>query len=140
MAEMLKTSTARPPLSTSPSARAWIHQFDAVDQVAAAGLADALILLNEADVAAAIRDQLARLAKTRKGPRRKVALFPEREFAESEIFKSALTPPRPGRARRRAFGETGPPAVTPLRGRIRVGVEGPGAFLLSRAGAIARGA
>src|SRR3954469_24371610 len=104
MADKLQTSTARPPLSTSPSARAWIRQFSTGDQVAAAALADSLILLNEADVAAAIREQLARLAKTRKGPRRKVALFAEREFAQREIFKSALTPDRQGRARRRAFG------------------------------------
>jgi hypothetical protein len=128
---------ARPKLSASSSARVWISQFRAEDQQAAADLLDALILLNEADVALAVRHQLRKLAKGRTGKRKKVALYVEREFAERAIFRSELLPGRDGKIRRRAIGDRGPAAVRPRRGSTRVGSEGPGAFLLSQAAEIA---
>jgi hypothetical protein len=41
----------RPQLSTSPSGRVFISKFKAADQEAATQLVDALVLMNEADVA-----------------------------------------------------------------------------------------
>jgi hypothetical protein len=72
---------------------------------------DALLLLNEADVSLAIRNQLRNLAARRKGPRKKVALYVEREFAESEMFKSEPIADKGGVVRRRAIGDRGPDAV-----------------------------
>lgn len=124
---------ARPKLSTSGSARRWIAQFKTADQASAAALLDAILLLNEADVGLAIRNQLRKLAASRKGPRKKVALYVEREFAEAAIFKSELIADREGCVRRRAVGNNGPDAVRPRRGSTRVGSEGQGAFLVSQA-------
>lgn len=126
---------ARPKLSASASARNWIAQFKTIDQSSAAALVDAILLLNEADVGLAIRNQLRKLAASRKGPRKKVALYVEREFAEAAIFRSELIADREGRVRQRAIGNRGPEAVKPRRGSTRVGSEGPGAFLLSQAAA-----
>ena len=128
---------ARPSLSASASARRWIAQFKAHDQSAAAALLDALLLLNEDDVSRAVRSQLRKLARSRKGPRKKVALYVEREFAEAAIFKSEPIADKQGRVRLRAVGDKGPDAVRPRRGSTRVGSEGPGAFLLSQATEIA---
>jgi hypothetical protein len=91
------------------------------------------MLLSEDDVAAAIRSQLHSLALRRSGRRHKVALYTEREFAESTIFKSAPTADRHGKIRIRAYGNRGPQAVQPTRGRSRVGSEGWTAFLISQA-------
>lgn len=124
---------ARPKLSTSRSGREWVSRFKAGDQVAAASLLDALLLLNEADVSLAVRHQLRKLAKGRKGARKKIALYVEREFAESVVFQSEKIKDRDGVTRRRAIGKKGPPAISPRRGSTRVGSEGPGAFLLSQA-------
>lgn len=124
---------ARPKLSSSDSARNWIAQFKAADQRSAAALLDAILLLNEADVGLAIRNQLRKLAASREGPRKKVALYVEREFAEAAIFRSEPIADREGRVRQRAVGNKGPDAVRPRRGSTRVGSEGLGAFLLSQA-------
>jgi len=123
----------RPRLSTTPSATAWLRQFRAADQLAAASLVDALLLLNDDDVASAIRSQLSKLSRGRAGSRRKVALYAEREFAEAAVFRSALRPGRDGVFRMRAHGNAGPLAVSPLRGRARVGSEGWAAFIVSQA-------
>ena len=123
----------RPKLSTTPSARAWIRQFAAADQDAATKLVDALRLLNAEDVEAAIRAQLAAIAATRTGPRRKAAVYAEREVAHTAMFQSDRLPGRDGRLRQRAFGNKGPRAIDPIRGRARVGSEGRGATLVSQA-------
>lgn len=123
----------RPNLSRSEPARAWIKQFRAEDQMSAARLVDALILLNDEDVAAAIRSELKNLAILRREKRRKVALYAEREYAESAIFNSKFMPGRDGKIRMRAFGDKGPLAVNPVRGKARVGSEGWIAFLISQA-------
>ena len=128
---------SRPKLSTSASARAWIGQFKPADQQTAVALLDALILLNEADVALAIRSQLRKLANARKGKRKMVALYAEREFAEQAVFKSEPIADCEGRVRQRAVGNNGPAAINPRRGSTRVGSEGPGAFMLSQAAEIA---
>ena len=123
----------RPRLSAAPSTRQWLKRFSAGDQPAAARLVDALMLMNAEDVASALRAQLARLAETRSGPRAKAALYAEREFAERAIFKSQIAPGRDGQSRIRAYGDRGPAAVNPIRGRARVGSEGEGAFVISQA-------
>jgi len=123
----------RPKLSTTPSARAWIRQFAAVDQDAAVKLVDALLLMNAEDVEAAIRAQLAHIVAHRVGPRRKAAVYAEREIAERAVFKSERSAGRDGRLRMRAFGNKGLRAVDPIRGRVRVGSEGRGATLVSQA-------
>lgn len=124
---------SRERLSSSPSAKEWLKQFRATDQLAAAQLADALLLLNDSDVANSIRSQLRRLARSRHGKRKKVALYAEREFAEREIFASVLATGRDGIQRMRATGNKGPPAVQPTRGKVRVGSEGFVAFSISQA-------
>jgi len=124
---------ARPKLSSTSLARSWLGQFRTIDQIAAARLIDALLLLNDDDVAAAIRSELRKLALSRSGKRRKVALYTEREIAESVMFQSKRLPGRDGKVRLRAFGDRGPAAVKPVRGRARVGSEGWTAFLISQA-------
>jgi hypothetical protein len=124
---------SRPNLSSTSLARSWLGQFRTTDQITAAQLIDALLLLNDDDVAAAIRSELRKLALSRSGKRRKVALYTEREVAESVMFQSKRMPGRDGTLRYRAFGDQGPAAVKPVRGRARVGSEGWTAFLISQA-------
>lgn len=125
--------SSRPKLSTTPSARSWFTRFRTTDQELAAQLVDTLLLLNDEDVASAIRSELRKLALTRTGTRGKTALYTEREVAEAAIFPSALLPGRDGTLRRRAFGARGPAPVKPTRGKLRVGSEGWIAFLVSQA-------
>ena len=128
-----KAAPARPRLSRTRSATEWLKQFRAADQEVAASLLDALLLLNEDDVASSIRSELRKLARVRTGARRRVALYTEREFAETSFFKSEQRPGRDGIVRTRAVGNAGPPAVRPLRGRTRVGSEGWTASIVSQA-------
>lgn len=121
----------RPPLSTSPSGRVFISKFKAADQDAATQLVDALVLMNEADVAGEIRKQIELIVKTRRGARKSAAIYVEREFAERAIFKSQKVRARDGVMRMRATGLRGPPAVSPIRGHMRVGSEGSGASVVS---------
>lgn len=123
----------RPPLSSYPTARAWLRQFSAVHQPAAAGLLDALLLLNEEQVSAALRAQLYAMADTRRGRRRRIALYAEREFGGAPAFKTELVLDAGGRLRRRAVGRRGPEPVKPIRGGGRVGSEGLVAFVISQA-------
>lgn len=127
------TLPSRTKLSSTNSGRLWITQFRSTDQTAAAQLVDALLLLNDEDVATAIRSSLRTLALSRRGERRKAALYAEREVAESVMFQSARLASRDGALRLRAFGDRGPNAVKPVRGRARVGSEGWIAFLISQA-------
>lgn len=114
------------PLSTYLTSQTWLSQFSRsdADRAAAAALLDAMLLLNEEQVSAAIRMQLYRFADKRRGRRRRVALYGEREFTDRTFFTSELLPDREGRLRLRAVGRSGPPAVKPMRGSTRVGSEG----------------
>jgi hypothetical protein len=58
----------------------------------AAQLLDALLLLNDEDVAAAIHSELRKLAISHKGPRRNAGLYTEREVARTfvRVVKAGL--------------------------------------------------
>src|SRR5689334_8201782 len=120
------TSTKHLRLSSYPTAQAWLAQFDrsAADRDAAEAMLNTLLLLNEEQVSASIRNLLYGFADGRKGRHRRVALFAEREFPEKVFFQSQMTPDKGGRARSRAFGRVGPAVVKPARGATRVGSEG----------------
>ncbi|MDG4898845.1 hypothetical protein P9272_35795 [Mesorhizobium sp. WSM4976] len=123
----------RKPLSSYPTARAWLSQFNEDDKSAAASLLDAMLLLNEEEVSAALRSQLYELAKTRRGRHRRIALYAEREFGGAKAFDVQPVLDSSGRVRMRAVGRIGPPAVRPARGSPRVGSEGLVAFVISQA-------
>jgi hypothetical protein len=125
----------RPPLSTTETGKAWLSQFAPWDRPAAASLLDALMLMNDEQVATALRSLLADLAQRRSGlrKRKRVALYAEREIAEAAIFRVELVTDADGRLRRRAVGRQGPSAVKPIRGSTRVGSEGWVAFVISQA-------
>jgi hypothetical protein len=126
-------ASARQPLSQTAAGIAWLRQFRPIDQPVAADFADTLILLNETDVAATVRAEIAALARTRSRRRRVVAVYPEREFATKSIFDSALRPGRDGTIRMRAYGEVGPAPIVGRRGSARVGSEGSMASIVSQA-------
>lgn len=120
-------------LSSFPSAKIWLDQFNSADRGAAASLLDAMLLLNEEQVSAALRSQLYDIAATRSGKHRRIALYAEREFATSLAFEVKAIRKTSGRVRMRAVGRRGPPAVLPVRGSSRVGSEGLVAFVISQA-------
>lgn len=107
-------------------------QFAANERSDAAGLLDAMLLLNEEQVATSIRSALDRIAERPRYRKRRVALYAEREFDSSMIFDVKMIADRNGRLRRRAVGYNGPPAVRPVRGRARVGSEGFVSHLISQ--------
>jgi hypothetical protein len=123
----------RPHLSSTDTARRWLSQFEEADQTAAAALLDEMLLLNDEQVATAIRSLLLGLARERKGKRKRIALYAERHFAEASAFEVALVADADGQMRRRAVGAKGPAAVKPVRGSPRVGSEGMIAFIISQA-------
>ncbi len=123
----------RPKLSKTTTGRNWLAQFTIKDRPAAAAMLDALLLLNEEQVAFAIRGFLQRLATERRGRRKRVALYVEREFPERQTFIVERIPDKNGIVRRRAIGRAGPAAVKPVRGSPRVGSEGLVAFTISQA-------
>ena len=123
----------RSPLSTYPTAQAWLTQFDPVDRLAAERMLDAMLLLNEEQVSAALRAQLYALADDRQGKRRRVALYAERAFGGAPAFEVEIIPDANGTPRRRSTGRKGPPPVKPVRGSGRVGSEGLVAFVISQA-------
>ncbi|MFG1287868.1 phosphoribosyltransferase-like protein [Xanthobacter versatilis] len=125
--------SSRAPLSSYETSQQWLRQFLAADAVDAAALLDAMLLLNEEQVSAAIRSQLYALADGRSGRRRRVALYAEREMGQSAFFQSTVTLDAKGRRHYRAVGRAGPPAVKPLRGGMRVGSEGLVGFVISQA-------
>jgi hypothetical protein len=94
---------------------------------------DAILLLNEEQVSAAIRGSLARIAAQQSGFRKRVALYAEREFPEHHAFRVKALPDSKGIVRQRAVGRSGPAAVRPVRGSTRVGSEGYVAFIISQA-------
>jgi hypothetical protein len=121
------------PLSTYPTARSWLTQFDATDQRAARLMLDSMLLFNEEQVSAALRSQLYALAASRHGKRRRIALYAEREFSGAPAFNVKMLPDADGRLRRRSVGRKGPAPVKPVRGGGRVGSEGLVAFVISQA-------
>jgi hypothetical protein len=123
----------RRPLSTYHTAQAWLTQFDAIDRPAAGTMLDAMLLLNEEQVSAALRSQLYALADARHGRRRRVALYAEREFGGASAFSVEIVSDANGRLRRRSIGRKGPAPVKPVRGSGRVGSEGLVAFVISQA-------
>lgn len=124
-------STA-PKLSASRAGLAWLEQFETPPDIAAASaLLDALLLLNDTDIADAIRDGIDQVASRRGSGRRTVALYAEREFDGKVVYSSELTPDANGVLRQRAEKYVGGP-VKPTRGKSRVGSEGPVAYLISQ--------
>jgi hypothetical protein len=103
-------------LSQTVAGRAWLEQFDGADQSAASELLDAMLLLDAEQVASAQRAGLEELVDERRGrrgmPRRKVALYAEREIAENAMFTSELRADKTGKLRRRAIG---PHRLAPIR-------------------------
>ena len=129
----------RPPLSATETGKAWLSQFALSDRLAAASLLDALMLMNDEQVATALRSLLADLAELPSGSRKRVALYAEREIAEATVFRVELVTDDDGRLRRRAVGRQGPAPVRPIRGSTRVGSEGWVAFVISQAVKASRG-
>jgi hypothetical protein len=123
----------RPPLSGTETGKAWLSQFAATDRRAAASLLDAMMLVNDEEVATALRSLLADLAARRSGSDKRVALYAEREMVEATAFRVELVADEHSRLRRRAIGRQGRAAVNPIRGSSRVGSEGWIAFLISQA-------
>ena len=93
---------------------------------------DALTLLNEEQVSSAIRENLYEL-RSKSDKKRRIALYAEREYAESTAFDVKLIADADGRLRHRAVGIVGRPAVKPKRGSTRVGSEGMIAHVVSQA-------
>lgn len=122
----------RPKLSKTATGKSWLDQFAERDRATAAALLDALVLLNEEQVASAIRGSLVNLAAERKGRRKRVGLYAEREFPERQAFESQLIRDAAGVVHRRAVGRSGPLAVKTVRGSARVGSEGLIAFTISQ--------
>lgn len=120
-------------LSSYGTSQQWLQQFLPADTVDAAAMLDAMLLLNEEQVSAAIRSQLYALADRRSGRRRRVALYVEREMEQKAFFRSTITLDTKGKHHYRAMGRTGPPAVKPIRSGTRVGSEGLIAFVISQA-------
>ena len=79
---------------------------------------DAMILLNEDQVVTAIRTALDKIAKGPRHKNKRIALYAEREFAKSAIFRRELLPDREGKLRRRAVGRAGPPAGCGIRNKL----------------------
>lgn len=122
---------AKEPLSRSATGKAWLAQFSSAHDVElAAKLLDAMLLLNDTDVADAIRDRIGRLVKEWRGRGRSLALYAEREFDSRTAFESLDITDAAGRPRKRAVSYSGP--VKPTRGKMRVGSEGNVAYLISQ--------
>src|SRR5215469_4839380 len=122
----------RPKLSKTITGQKWLAQFAEKDRTIAAAMLDDLLLLNDEQVGAGIRGLLRDLATERKGPRRRIALYAEREFPERQFFRVQAIPDASGVVRYRAVGRLGPAAVKPVRGSTRVGSEGLVAFIISQ--------
>jgi hypothetical protein len=122
-----------PRLSATETARQWLSQFEAADRPAASALLDEMLLLNDEQVATAIRSLLLAVARDRNGKRKRIALYAERPFAEASAFEVTLIPDADAQMRRRAVGWKGPAAVKPVRGLPRIGSEGWMAFIISQA-------
>jgi hypothetical protein len=126
-----RATVAKAPLSRSETGKAWLAQFKSADDAGVASkLLDAMMLLNEAEVADAIRDGIDSLVEEWRGRGRSLALYAEREFDSGTAFESDDIVDATGRTRRRAISYSGP--IKPTRGRMRVGSEGTVAYLISQ--------
>src|SRR5712671_6937417 len=120
---MGRGTEARVPLSRSETGKAWLAQFSSTnDAEAASKLLDAMLLLNDTEVADAIRDGIDKLVGEWHVRGRTLALYAEREFDSGAAFESRNIADATGRIRRRAVSYSGP--VKPTRGKTRVGSEG----------------
>ena len=123
-------------LSQTAAGERWLEQFASADQAAAAELLDAILLLDAEQVASAQRAGLEELVLERRGkrgmPRRKVALYAEREIAEAAAFVSEPRPDGTGKLHQRAIGPLRLAPIAPRRGSARVGSEGPAAFVIAQ--------
>lgn len=132
VAERSRMMRALPKLSASQTGIAWLKQFETAPDIAAAStLLDALLLLNDTDVADAIRDGIDKVASDQGYGRRTVALYAEREFDGKVAYLSEVIPDAKGIPRKRAQKYLGGP-VKPTRGKSRVGSEGQVAYLISQ--------
>jgi hypothetical protein len=126
----------KPSLSQTLAGQRWVRQFKARDQDAAAELLDAMLLLNGEQVMSAQRSGLDELAAERHGmrgvPRRRVALYAEREMVEATAFVSEPMLDRTGTPRMRATGPKRLAPISPRRGSARVGSEGLAAFVIGQ--------
>src|SRR5688572_7025115 len=123
----------RPPLSQTKTGQTWLKRFCETDRYAAAAMLDRMLLLNEEQVATALRSLLKEVGGEYRKKRQRVGLYAEREFGRGLPFKVEPTPDKQGVIRQRAVGFKGPHAVSPTRGSRRVGSEGLIAFLISQA-------
>jgi hypothetical protein len=96
-----------------------------------------MLLLDAEQVASAQRSGLEELVAERHGrrsmPRRKIALYAEREIAEHAVFVSEMLRDKAGKMRLRAVGPKRLEPIKPRRGSARVGSEGAAAFAISQA-------
>lgn len=116
-------------LSESASAGRWIDQFGPSDRDDAASLLDRLALFSETDVAQAILRQLEAVDTV---PGR-VALYAEREIAQTTAFPVESYTDAKGTPHERVVANARFRPVSPRRGATRVGSEGWMAFLISQA-------
>jgi hypothetical protein len=65
----------RQKLSATVTGQKWVLQFAERDRSSATAMLDALLLLNEEEVAASIRGLLQDLAAKRSGPRKRIGLY-----------------------------------------------------------------
>lgn len=123
-------------LSETAVGQSWLAQFDiGADQAAAAAMLDAMLLLDQEEVAAAQRAGLASLQTQpphRPSSKHRIGLYAEREFAESRIFTEELVNGRDGKQKMRSTGPKRVAPVAPRRGSSRVGSEGPTANVISQ--------
>ena len=122
----------RPPLSQTKTGQAWLKQFCETDRCAAAAMLDGMLLLNEEQVATALRSLLREMASAYRKEKKRVGLYAEREFGHGLPFDVEPRPDKQGVIRQRAVGFKGPHAVSPVRGSRRVGSEGPVAHIISQ--------
>ncbi|RWP42957.1 MAG: hypothetical protein EOR04_10325 [Mesorhizobium sp.] len=123
-------------LSETAVGQSWLAQFaTGADQVAAAAMLDAMVLLDHEEVAAAQRARLASVqAKPYQRPfiKNRIGLYAEREFAEGRIFTEEWIVGRHGKRTERSTGPSRVVPVAPRRGSSRVGSEGPTANAIAQ--------
>ncbi|MEZ6029315.1 MAG: hypothetical protein R3C46_06145 [Hyphomonadaceae bacterium] len=111
-------------LSQTATGKAWVAQFSEGKRQYATRLLDAMLLVNEEQVATSIRSLLSQIAQIAEGQGHRVGLYTEREFDEKYAFDIQSVPDATGRLRQRAVGLKGPVAIKTVRGSARIGSEG----------------
>jgi hypothetical protein len=119
-------------LSSTTTGKAWLSQFkSAADQAEAEKLLDAMLLVNEEQVATSIRNLLNGIGQAAVAQKHRVGLYVEREFPEKFAFTVESFLEKDGRVRMRATGDKGPVTIKPIRGSRRIGSEGSIASIVS---------